>query len=127
MLCAVLFSAPLLTTSDILLALMRRTAMKEKLECMVSWESQTCSGGKGPQQAFSPNLSSKQGHLWGQTRLLRQLLKISKDGNCTTSLANLFHCWAVLVGKMFYSYSVWTYFKRQHCPSSSHHAPLWRA
>lgn len=53
----------------------------------------------------SPKSCSKQGQLWGQSRLLKALsnwiLKTCKNGGCTRQLGNLFHCWPSLWRNVF--------------------------
>ena len=60
--------------------------------------------GRGPRWSLSTPCS-KQGQLWGQTRLLTasssSILKTSKDGGCTTSLSDLLQYWTVLREKTF--------------------------
>lgn len=55
--------------------------------------------------------------------------KNSRDGNCTTSWGNLFHCCAVIMGKKvsFHLQSELLTSSYAHHLSSCHHALLWRA
>lgn len=104
---------------------MRETTVWEKGESLAAchgpcsrgggppiWGSQDNSGGKGPQEVTGTASCSKQGKLWGQTRLLRALfswvLNISKDGACMASPSNLFYCLTVLIAEKHFFISLWT-------------------
>ena len=64
---------------------------------------------KALQGAFNLTCCSKHGQLSWQPMLLRalfsQVLKTSKDRDCTTYLSNLFHCLIFLMGESFSLYS----------------------
>ena len=75
---------------------------------------------------------SRQGQLWGQTRLWRTwsiwVLKIARGGDSIASLGKLFHCLNVLVVWKLFLYPVWKSLVSAfgHCLFLCH-SPVWRA
>lgn len=88
--------------------------------------SKSHSGGKGL-QVSGPTSCAKQGQLWHQTRLLRafsrQVLKLSEDGACISSLATCSTAWLYSGWECCSLYPAWTCLVSTcvHCFLPFHH------